>query len=166
MNMPSTVRTIIAAVMVFSLGMTGTALAGDRSHGYRDSGHYSGHHSKHQSKHQYKRSYRGHGRHSNNYYRYDDDGDDLLIGLVVGGILGYAINSAQHHDDTGYDSNTYSHNAYPATDTYRYSDSSCLQEREYQTKVIVGGRSVDAYGTACLQPDGSWSRGPAELASY
>jgi surface antigen len=32
-------------------------------------------------------------------------------------------------------------------------------------KVIVGGRSVDAYGTACLQPDGSWSRGPAKLAS-
>ena len=28
--------------------------------------------------------------------------------------------------------------------------------REYQTTVIVGGRSRDAYGRACLQPDGSW----------
>jgi surface antigen len=25
---------------------------------------------------------------------------------------------------------------------------------------------VDAYGTACLQPDGSWRRGPAQLVSY
>jgi hypothetical protein len=41
--------------------------------------------------------------------------------------------------------------------------SSCLQEREYQTTVIVGGREVEAYGTACLQPDGSWLRGPAKL---
>ncbi len=28
--------------------------------------------------------------------------------------------------------------------------------REYQTKVTVGGRSEDAYGLACRQPDGSW----------
>jgi hypothetical protein len=40
---------------------------------------------------------------------------------------------------------------------------SCLQEREYQTTVIVGGREVQAYGTACLQPDGSWLRGPATV---
>lgn len=28
--------------------------------------------------------------------------------------------------------------------------------REYQRKVTVGGRVVDSYGTACMQPDGSW----------
>ncbi len=28
--------------------------------------------------------------------------------------------------------------------------------REYQQEVIVGGRSQQAYGTACRQPDGSW----------
>ena len=28
--------------------------------------------------------------------------------------------------------------------------------REYQTTVTVGGRSESAFGTACLQPDGSW----------
>lgn len=43
------------------------------------------------------------------------------------------------------------------------SGISCLQTREYQTTVIVGGQEVDAYGTACLQPDGAWSRGPAKL---
>jgi surface antigen len=28
--------------------------------------------------------------------------------------------------------------------------------REYQTTVTVGGKTEDAYGTACRQPDGSW----------
>ena len=28
--------------------------------------------------------------------------------------------------------------------------------REYQTTVNVGGRTEEAYGTACRQPDGSW----------
>jgi len=34
----------------------------------------------------------------------------------------------------------------------------CLQVREYQTEIVVGGRTVPAYGDACLQPDGSWTR--------
>lgn len=38
---------------------------------------------------------------------------------------------------------------------------SCLQTREYQTTVIIGGAPREAYGTACLQPDGSWLQGPA-----
>lgn len=28
--------------------------------------------------------------------------------------------------------------------------------REYQQTVTIGGESVEAYGTACRQPDGSW----------
>ncbi len=28
--------------------------------------------------------------------------------------------------------------------------------REYQTTVTVGGETVDAYGTACRNPDGTW----------
>jgi surface antigen len=31
--------------------------------------------------------------------------------------------------------------------------------------VIVGGKEAQAYGTACLQPDGSWYRGPAKVVS-
>lgn len=30
------------------------------------------------------------------------------------------------------------------------------QCREFQQTVTVGGRSEQAYGTACLRPDGSW----------
>ncbi|HIJ61226.1 MAG TPA: glycine zipper 2TM domain-containing protein [Rhodospirillaceae bacterium] len=28
--------------------------------------------------------------------------------------------------------------------------------REYQTTIVVGGQTQQAYGTACRQPDGSW----------
>ena len=34
----------------------------------------------------------------------------------------------------------------------------CLMVREYQTKITVDGMNVEAYGDACLQPDGSWRR--------
>lgn len=30
------------------------------------------------------------------------------------------------------------------------------QCREYQSTAVVNGRRVQSYGTACLQPDGSW----------
>lgn len=47
---------------------------------------------------------------------------------------------------------------------YRQADPSCLQIREYQTEIVIGGRSVPAYGDACLQADGSWKpiSGPFE----
>ena len=34
--------------------------------------------------------------------------------------------------------------------------TSCLQTREYQTEITIGDEVVPAYGTACLQADGSW----------
>lgn len=33
------------------------------------------------------------------------------------------------------------------------SDAYC---REYQRRVTIGGKVQDSYGTACMQPDGSW----------
>ncbi len=42
---------------------------------------------------------------------------------------------------------------------------SCLLVREYTTEIVVGGETVEGYGYACLQPDGSWLRGaPAPAA--
>ena len=32
----------------------------------------------------------------------------------------------------------------------------CRVTREYQTEITVGGKTVPAWGTACLQADGSW----------
>ncbi len=190
-------RTIVAAMVAVSLAGSGSAWADrkndQRSYGHSQGGHHDkraygrsqgGHYNKHYSynkhrKNRYKRHYykgnhrypyyRGYG---GNYYRYDDDNSDekLLIGLLVGGLVGYAINSAQQDDPYRYDSYPQAHTLREAQpiiyEADRSSAATCLQEREYQMKVIVGGRTVDAYGTACLQPDGSWSRGPAKLVSY
>ncbi len=40
-----------------------------------------------------------------------------------------------------------------------YDASQCLQEREYTTTIMIGGVEKDAYGQACLMPDGSWKMG-------
>lgn len=45
-------------------------------------------------------------------------------------------------------------NAYPASEPYRTSDGRYC--REYQANVVVNGIPQSSYGTACLQPDGSW----------
>lgn len=42
------------------------------------------------------------------------------------------------------------------TPTKTYQADSGQFCREYQQTVTVGGRTEDAYGTACRQPDGSW----------
>jgi hypothetical protein len=174
--MTSRIKSLItAAVATVLIAGSGMALAERRDH---DRGHDRGHqgysYDQHSGRH-YDR-----GRHGNRHYykhrghyTYYGGGDErLLIGLIVGGLIGYAINDAQHRD--GY----YSRQSYPRNETFRkpvpaveyeyrdYRSSTCLQEREYQTTVIVGGREVDAYGTACLQPDGSWQRGPVQLASF
>jgi len=46
----------------------------------------------------------------------------------------------------------------PAGAAPRQPTADCLQVREYQTEIVVGGRTVPAYGDACLQPDGSWTQ--------
>ncbi|MGB5472054.1 MAG: hypothetical protein WBQ78_01085 [Gammaproteobacteria bacterium] len=176
-------RSLLAAVVALSLAVPGMASADRRGDGYRDQGDRHGYKQSHGYKKQYRdRHYDRHDRggrhydrheyrdrHITHYYKQDDDdGEKLLIGLLVGGVLGYAINGAQH-SSSYVDSDRYAPRAqpeaYPA-DSYAYSDSTCLQEREYQTTVVVGGKNVPAYGTACLQPDGSWKRDRAQLVSY
>ena len=145
---------------------------GHRDKYYAYNKHRKNKHKRHYYKDGYRpRYYRGHGGRS--YYYYNDDydsDDDLLIGLLMGGLIGYAINSAQQDGDYTYDSHPQAYPQHEAQTAIYAGDgssgASCLQEREYQMKVIVGGRTVDAYGTACLQPDGSWSRGPAKLAAH
>ena len=40
--------------------------------------------------------------------------------------------------------------------TKQGTNSSGLTYREFQQEVTVGGKSENAYGTACLQADGAW----------
>jgi hypothetical protein len=43
----------------------------------------------------------------------------------------------------------------PVINTSASDDGYC---REYQTRVKIGNTYKQAYGTACLQPDGTWQR--------
>ena len=159
MNFHLKIPVVLATMMAMTLTASGPAWAGGKHHYDR---HGNGPHQKHQ---QYKRHYKpGY----NSYRRYDSDDDEkLLIGLLLGGVFGYAISNASQADapqPTLYPSAS---SPYPAAPySTGGSTSTCLQEREYQMKVIVGGKAADAYGTACLQPDGSWYRGPAHLVSH
>jgi surface antigen len=93
-----------------------------------------------------------------------------ITGLLGGGILGYGLNAYQHRniaDEGNYPQAT---GAPPPSPPPWYATTApvnpCLQEREYRTQIMVGGKQVEGYGTACLQPDGSWRYGPAQAESY
>jgi hypothetical protein len=45
----------------------------------------------------------------------------------------------------------------------RFSSNDCLETREYQSRVTVGGRSREAYGTSCLMRNGQWVQGQPQL---
>ena len=144
-------RYVALAAVTVTLAFAGveTALAGGKHSHYK---HGHGYH--HTTKPYYS------GRH---HRRYDSDDDEKLIyGLLVGGLFGYVIGNANQPEPVQQSIYTP-----PASTHYSpgASVNTCLQEREYQMKVIVGGREADAYGTACLQPDGSWYRGPAQVVS-
>lgn len=56
--------------------------------------------------------------------------------------------------------------AVPATrPAPRQAPADCLQMREYQTELVIDGRTVPAYGQACLQADGSWRMVSAPVAA-
>ena len=122
----------------------------------------------------YPQSYRyypcnncGKQHHHNNH---NHDNDKLWIGLLGGGLLGYGLGVYQHSNAANQDNYPQETSASlpPADPQYPTTAqlSPCLQEREYRTKIMVGGKEVEGYGTACLQPDGSWRYGAAQPESY
>ncbi|MFQ5485679.1 MAG: hypothetical protein ACE5DO_10170 [Desulfobacterales bacterium] len=143
---------VLAAVLVGS-----SALAGGYGYGHR---HYFGHH----------RHYGHHG-----YY----SGGELFIGTMLGFTLGALLAPPPPRP-------VYIYREYPPAWDYReeyvyipparsiqrgpasarggmsLKYDSCLQTREYTTTIVIEGRTVEAYGTKCLRPDGSWSYGPAQ----
>lgn len=90
--MKKTTRSLLTAAVALALAVPGAAMA-DRRGGDR----YYGHGDRHHDRHGYRQHYRERHHdyypgHRDRYYYYRDDGDDeLLLGLVVGGLLGYAI---------------------------------------------------------------------------
>jgi hypothetical protein len=110
----------------------------------------------------------GQPHHHNNH---NHDNDKLWIGLLGGGILGYGLGVYQQRnaaDQDNYPEVTSTPPAPPVTSQYPATAqiNPCLQEREYRTRIMVGGKEVEGYGTACLQPDGSWRYGTAQPAAY
>ncbi len=168
-----TLRLSVLAVVLVVVGLgSDPALAGGYGHSY---GHR--HH-----------GYHGHGR---SHYGFRAHGDGYLaLGLIAGTVLGYAIaNTARHshyrhyqyRDNYYYRDHYYRDYYYPREYIYYRSaparvvyvqpppapapaGRSCLQEREYQTVITIDGQPVPAWGTACLQPDGTWSRGGLNIA--
>jgi len=106
------------------------------------------------------------GNHNHNNHNHDND--KLWIGLLGGGILGYGLSTYQHSNSVDQGNSPQATDAPPPPSQYATTATvnPCLQQREYSTKIMIGGKQVDGYGTACLQPDGSWRYGPAQPESY
>lgn len=84
---------------------------------------------------------------------HDSWGLSLSLPLLLG--------SGYDRDDDYYDYPDRSYIPAPANRTVyvppaEQLPADCLQQREYQTEITIGGETKPAYGTACLQPDGSW----------
>ena len=99
----------------------------------------------------------------------------VAIGAVTGAFLGRsvgqsldrvdrlfarrAVSHGLEHKASGQStswSNPDSGNRGTITPVRTYREMSGRYCREYQQTVTVGGRTEQAYGTACRQPDGSW----------
>lgn len=109
-------------------------------------------------------SWNRHNRRGHSNFR-RGHGNNVALGIGLG-LLTYQIARSagprhQHHYVQQYNQPTP-----PSRVVYverPQAQTTCLQEREYQTVVIIGGQERSAYGTACLQPDGSWMQGPAMI---
>ncbi len=136
----------------------------------------------------------GHGRGYVSYgyhgHGHGNEGIALLSGLLIGGLVGYAISEDRYAYSSRAAYPVYATPVYPArrveyveyvrepvrvvrsvpvepvvVESYRPAPepAGCLQTREYTTTVTVDGREREAYGTRCLQANGTWLLGPAKL---
>lgn len=173
-------KLILAAfAIVIGLGTITPALAGG-SHGNRhfSSGHHGGGH------HSFRRHGGGHHGHGAAY---------ALLGFGLGYALYsasrpyyYGSSYRTPYYGSGYGTPYYGSGNYYQPPQYQapaasgaapqYSaaqpsqtvqefpaGTTCLQTREYTTVITIGGEEQEAYGTACLQPDGSWIAGAPKI---
>jgi surface antigen len=102
-------------------------------------------------------------------------GEAIIAGVLLGGLLGGALGNALDQQDrlymseatqdglegsrTGYETewhNPDSGHYGSVTPTRTWQTASGEYCREYQQTVTIGGRSEQAFGEACREPDGSW----------
>lgn len=157
-------------IILLSTALSAPAFAGGWGGGYRHGygGHYGGH---------FGARYHHHGG--------GDAGAALLAGLVIGGLVGWAVNEDRHY----YRNDVYRPEPYPRYREYGYYEPeyreyvrvvprtrvitvpvesefaghACRMTREYTTTIEIDGAQRDAYGTKCLTADGSWVLGRPKL---
>ena len=98
-------------------------------------------------------------------------GVGTLLGALIGGEIGKSLDEAdqlamQHATQDTLETapagatnswhNPDSGNSGTVTPTQTYQRNDGAYCREFTQTVTVGGRTEEAYGTACRQPDGSW----------
>ncbi len=169
----------VLGLAAFGLAPASQALADNNKHRKHYIGHAKNYNYNHHNykRHGYNRphynrhsKWRGHYRY--NSHRHGGHGGEVALGLLTGGLIFYALTANQRNNyyDRGYDRKVYvqqqpvyvqPQQQWTGSRPAQPQDSSCLQVREYQTTITVGGQSVPAYGQSCLQQDGSWKLGPA-----
>jgi len=99
----------------------------------------------------------------------------IIGGVLLGGLVGGAVGNAldQRDQRLAYEANQQafensrsgsatewrnpdSGHSGTVTPTNTFQNANGQNCREFQQTVTVGGKSEQAYGTACRQPDGSW----------
>ncbi len=92
--------------------------------------------------------------------------------------MGYAISedrNYQRSQSSYYRAPTHNHYQQPAQQAVPVTapttrapafaePSGCLQTREYTTVLNIDGERKEAYGTRCLQANGTWVFGPPKIA--
>ena len=158
-----TLPLLAAAVLIFTLGAPGFAAAGGYGHGYkRGHGHsYYGHRYRPYGYRNYGYGYRHYGYGHRHYGYRPYSGFSFYYAQPVAPPPPVVVREYRT-ETVVFDQPTYQ----AASPTVAGAPSTCLMTREYQTEITVGGRLVPGYGQACLQPDGSWYRGPAVPAAY
>jgi hypothetical protein len=125
---------------------------------------YGSHHYRHVPKHYGKKRYQPH-RHRHHHFVYRDRHGHEAFAAIIGFGLGFATHAILDRDDR-YVRERVTYVPYPETPPpvalSPDGRASCVMTREYQTTITVGGRERAAYGTACMQPDGSWLLGEPE----
>jgi hypothetical protein len=110
----------------------------------------------------------GHRYHGYGHYRRDDDAYKWLAFTAISVAL---INNMTEYQQRAYEDAQIRATTAPIGETIRWHDAgvtgtvtptregtSSLNRycREFQKTVTIGNRTEQAYGTACMQPDGAW----------
>lgn len=187
-SVKSFIISTVAAGCLAVAGIANTASAGSTFGSFGYSSGHGGHGGGYSYGIGYRGGHGGYGGHYRSRGHHGGHGaGNVLLGVGLGMLLFSAVSQPRRGYDRGYGrydnynsgygnyNSGYGYERRPA-EPYRYEpapvrsnvtnplastqNSNCLQTREYQMVVIIGGEEKNAYGTACLQADGSWLQGP------